>query len=137
MRARKLLVVSLAAFGVVALPATAAHALQVKVSINFGPTLIGPDNGTLIVTANPGDSAPHHVGARHRHRHRRYHGLVFGVEGVSGVDTTEISRVVGSALELTGQGFDPGGNPNAPFLGEFGYFASSDGAPDRLRRERR
>ena len=55
MRARKLLVGSLAAFGVAALPATAAQALQVKASINFGPTLTGPDNGTLIVTANPGD----------------------------------------------------------------------------------
>ena len=45
------------------------------------------------------------------------------------MDTTEISRFVGSALELTGQGFDPGGNPNAAFPGEFGYFAFSDGAP--------
>ena len=54
MRARNLLVVSLAAFGVVALPATAAYALLVKVSINFGPTVSGPDDGTLIVTANPG-----------------------------------------------------------------------------------
>ncbi len=24
-------------------------------SINFGPTVTGPDDGTLIVTANPGD----------------------------------------------------------------------------------
>jgi hypothetical protein len=39
----------------VALPATAAHALLIKVSINFGPTITGPDNGTLVVTANPGD----------------------------------------------------------------------------------
>ena len=39
------------------------------------------------------------------------------------------TRFVGSALELTGQGFDPIGNPNAPIPGEFGYFASSDGAP--------
>ena len=29
--------------------------MQVKVSINFGPTITGPDNGTLIVTADPGD----------------------------------------------------------------------------------
>jgi hypothetical protein len=41
--------------GVVALPAAAAHALLVKVSINFGPTVTGPDDGTLIVAANPGD----------------------------------------------------------------------------------
>ncbi len=51
------------------------------------------------------------------------------MEGVSGVDTTEITRDGGSALELTGQGFDPAGNPNAPDPGEFGYFAWSDGAP--------
>ena len=56
MNARNLLLVSLAAFGVVALPTTTAHALLVKVSINFGPTVTGPDNGTLIVTANPGDT---------------------------------------------------------------------------------
>ena len=55
MKARNLLFVSLAVLGVVALPATAAHALLVKVSVNFGPTLVGPDNGTLIVAANPGD----------------------------------------------------------------------------------
>ena len=53
-------------------------------------------------------------------------GRYFGV--VSGVDTTEISRAVGSALELTGQGCDPSGNPNAPD-GEFLYIAGSDGAP--------
>src|SRR3990172_4621575 len=58
----------------------------------------------------------------------RYSGVISGVEGVSGVDTTEISRVVGSALELTGQGFDPIGNPNFPD-GEALYFVSSDGAP--------
>jgi len=122
MEVRKLLLVSLAVLGVVALPATAAHALLVKVSINFGPTITGPDDGTLIVTANPGDmlritwalGADSSIG--------RYDGLI------SGVDTTEISRFVGSALELTGQGFDPIGNPNAPD-GEFLYFASSDGAP--------
>ena len=45
------------------------------------------------------------------------------------MDSTEISRVVGSALELTGQGFDPGGNPNPPIPAEFLYLASSDGAP--------
>ena len=44
------------------------------------------------------------------------------------MDGTEISRDGGSALELTGQGFDPGGNPNFPD-GEFDYLASSDGAP--------
>jgi hypothetical protein len=33
------------------------------------------------------------------------------------------------ALELTGQGFDPAGNPNAPSIGEFAYDAWSDGAP--------
>lgn len=38
----------------------------------------------------------------------RYNGLV------SGVDTTEVSRDVGSALELTGQGFDPDGNSSSP-----------------------
>ena len=43
MKLRNLLVVSLAVLGVVALPATAAHALLVKVSINFGPTITGPD----------------------------------------------------------------------------------------------
>ena len=54
--ARKLLVASLAALGLVALPVTAAHALQVKVLDQLsGPTITGPDNGTLIVTANPGD----------------------------------------------------------------------------------
>ena len=51
-----MLFVLLAALAVVALPATAAHALLVKVSINFGPTITGPDDGTLIVTANPGDT---------------------------------------------------------------------------------
>ena len=56
----------------------------------------------------------------------RYDGLISGVD--FGVDTPEISRVVGSALELTGQGFDPGGNPNLPLTENF-YFASSDGAP--------
>jgi len=53
----------------------------------------------------------------------RYDGII------SGVDTTEISRDVGSALELTGQGFDPGGNPNLPIPAENFYLASSDGAP--------
>ena len=44
------------------------------------------------------------------------------------MDTTEISRDGGSALELTGQGFDPVGNPNLPLSEQF-YDASSDGAP--------
>jgi hypothetical protein len=47
----------------------------------------------------------------------------------SGFDAEEISRVGTSALELTGQGFDPSGNPNFPIPGELGYFAWSDGAP--------
>jgi len=41
MKVRNLLFVSRAVFGVAALPATAAHALLVKVSINFGPTVTG------------------------------------------------------------------------------------------------
>ena len=116
MKARKLVLVSLAVFGVLALPATSAHALLVKVSINFGPTIVGPDDGTLIVTANPGDLLRITWALGTDTDISRYHGLIFGVEGVSGVDTTEISRVVGSALDLTGQGFDPCCNPNAPFL---------------------
>ena len=44
------------------------------------------------------------------------------------MDPTEINRVVGSALELTGQGFDPGGNPNFPLTENF-YLAALDGAP--------
>ena len=128
MRARNLLLASLAAFGVAALAATAAHALLVKVSINFGPTITGPDNGTLIVTANPGDLLRITWALGTDTDIQRYRGFVFGVDGVSGVDTTEISRVGGSALELTGQGFDPGGNPNAPDTEQF-YFAWSDGAP--------
>lgn len=44
------------------------------------------------------------------------------------MDTAEISRIGGSALDLTGQGFDPGGNPNAPDTEQF-YDAWSDGAP--------
>ena len=128
--AHKLLVASLLASTLVGLPLTAANALLVKVSVNFGPTITGPDNGTLVVTANPGDylritwalGTDSSIGV--------YRGLVFGVEGVSGVDTTEISRVVGSALELTGQGFDPFGNPNAPEPGgEVLYNAWSDGLP--------
>jgi hypothetical protein len=124
MKVRGLFFASLAALGVVALPVTPAHALLVKVSINFGPTVSGPEDGTLIVTASPGDllritwalgTDPSEL--------FRYDGLI------SGVDTTEISRVVGSALELTGQGFDGGFNPNLPNIGEFGYGASSDGAP--------
>jgi hypothetical protein len=124
MKARNLVFASLAAFGVVALPATAAHALLIKVSINFGPTITGPDDGTLIVTASPGDylRITWALGSDASGLFR-YDGLI------SGVDTTEISRVGGFALELTGQGFDPGGNPNFPIPGEFGYFVASDGAP--------
>jgi len=92
------------------------------VSINFGPTITGPDDGTLIVTANPGDFLRITWALGTDTDILRYDGLIFPV------DTTEISRVVGSALELTGQGFDPGGNPNFPD-GEFDYLASSDGAP--------
>ena len=99
---------SLAVFGVVALPATAAHALLVKVSINFGPTITGPDDGTLIVAADPGDLLIITLALGTDTDIEYFRGLV------SGVDTTEISRFVGSALELTGQGFDPAGNPNFP-----------------------
>jgi hypothetical protein len=44
------LVASLAALGLAALPVTAAHAQLVEASVNFGPTITGPENGTLIVT---------------------------------------------------------------------------------------
>jgi hypothetical protein len=79
MRVRNLLFVLLAALGGVALPAATTHALLVKVSINFGPTITGPDNGTLIVAANPGDllritwalGADTDIGL--------YRGLVFGM----------------------------------------------------------
>jgi hypothetical protein len=124
MKVRTLLFVSLAVLGVVALPATPANALLVKVSINFGPTVTGPDDGTLIVTASPGDYLRITWALGTDTSIGRYDGLI------SGVDATEISRFVGSALELTGQGFDPAGNPNAPFPGgEFLYRAASDGAP--------
>jgi hypothetical protein len=122
MKARNLLFASIAVLGVATLPATAAHALLIKVSINFGPTITGPDDGTLIVTANPGDTLRITWALGTDTDIGRYDGLTFPV------DATEVSRVVGSALELTGQGFDPGGNPNFPD-GEFGYLASSDGAP--------
>ena len=122
MRARKLFVGALAGFAL-ALPPTTSPALQVKVSINFGPTITGPDNGTLIITANPGDLLRITWALGTDTGIDVYRGLV------SGVDTTELLRDGGSALELTGQGFDPAGNPNAPFPGEFGYFAWSDGAP--------
>ena len=46
MKLRDLFFASLAALAVATLPATAAHALLVKVSVNFGPTITGPDNGT-------------------------------------------------------------------------------------------
>jgi hypothetical protein len=97
--------------------------LLVKVSINFGPTITGPDNGTLIVTANPGDNLRITWALGTDTDILLYRGFV------SGVDTTELTRDVGSALELTGQGFDPGGNPNAPFPAENIYDAWSDGAP--------
>ena len=92
-------------------------------SINFGPTITGPDNGTLIVQANPGDylRITWALGTDTSEL-SRYWGIV------SGVDTAESSRVGGSALELTGQGFDPIGNPNAPLTEQF-YDAASDGAP--------
>jgi len=124
MKVGTLLFVSLAVLGVVALPATAAHALLVKVSINFGPSVTGPDDGTLIVTANPGDTLRITWALGTDTSIDRYDGII------SGVDTTEISRFGGFALELTGQGFDPAGNPNAPFPGgEVLYRAASDGAP--------
>jgi len=123
LKARNLVLASLAVFGVVALPTTAAHALLVKVSINFGPTVTGPDDGTLIVTANPGDMLriTWALGTDTSNI-EKYDGLI------SGVDTTELSRDVGSALELIGQGFEPIGNPNFPLTEQF-YNASSDGAP--------
>jgi hypothetical protein len=98
------------------------HALLVKASVNFGPLLVGPDNGTLIVQANPGDLLVITWALGTDTDIDVYRGLV------SGVDTTEITRFGGSALELTGQGFDPGGNPNAPLTEQF-YDAWSDGAP--------
>ena len=122
MRGRTLLAVALAGLGV-AMPTTSADALLVKVSINFGPTIVGPDNGTLVITANPGDTLRITWALGTDSSLSLYRGLVFGV------DTTEISRAGASALELTGQGFDPFGNPNAPFPGEFSYNAWSDGAP--------
>ena len=122
MKARNLVLASLAAFGVAALQATAAHALIVKVSINFGPTITGPENGTLVVTANPGDTLRITWPLGTDSSISLYRGFVFGV------DTAEITRVVGSALELTSQGFDPGGNPNAPDTEQL-YHAWSDGAP--------
>jgi hypothetical protein len=124
MKSCKLSFASLAVLGLMALSPAAAHALLVKVSINSGPTIVGPDNGTLVVTANPGDilritwalGADSSIGV--------YRGLV------SSVDTAEISRFGPFALELTGQGFDPAGNPNAPFPGgDVFYNAWSDGAP--------
>ena len=81
MKARNLAFISLAVLGVLALPATAAHALLVKVSINFGPTVAGPDNGTLIVTANPGDYLRITWALGTDTSISRYHGLIFGVDG--------------------------------------------------------
>ena len=123
MRARKICFVLLAVLAGVAVPVAAAHALLVKASVNFGPTVTGPDNGTLVVTANPGDLLIITWALGSDSTIDVYRGLV------SGVDTTELLRFGGSALELTGQGFDPGGNPNAPSIGEFAYDAWSDGAP--------
>jgi hypothetical protein len=84
--------------------------------------LTGPENGTLIVQANPGDLL----------RITWALGTDTDVDidrgTVSGVDITEITRVGGDALELTGQGFDPAGNPNAPDTEQL-YDAWSDGAP--------
>lgn len=76
----------------------------------------------LIVTANPGDLLIITWALGTDSSIGRYTGLV------GPVDTTEITRDVGSALELTGQGFDPGGNPNAADTEQF-YDAWSDGAP--------
>ena len=131
MKVRSLSFVSLVVLGAIAgLRAPAAEALLVKVSINFGPTITGPDNGTLVITANPGDLLSITWALGTDADILFYRGFVFGVDGVSGIDTSEISRVGASALELTGQGFDPAGNPNAPFPGgEFAYNAWSDGAP--------
>jgi hypothetical protein len=108
---RHLVVVALVVSVPLLLPPTAAHALRVKASINFGPTVSGPDNGTLVVTANPGDLLIITWALGTDSSIDRYRGWVFGV------DTAEITRVGASALELTGQGFDPAGNPNAPFPG--------------------
>jgi hypothetical protein len=130
MRVRTLLFALLVNLGVTFLPATAAHALLVKVSVNFGPTITGPDNGTLVVTANPGDLLIITWALGTDSSIDGYRGFVFGVDGVSGVDTAEITRVGASALELTGQGFDPFGNPNFPQPGgEHFYNGWSDGAP--------
>ena len=91
-------------------------------SINFGPVITGPDNGTLVVQANAGDMLRITWALGTDTDINFYHGLV------NPVDTSEITRIGGSALELTGQGFDPSGNPNASSIGEF-YPAWSDGAP--------
>jgi hypothetical protein len=98
--------------------------------------ITGPDNGTLVVQANPGDMLRIIWALGADSSIRLYRGLVFGVEGVSGVDTAEITRVGASALELTSQGFDPAGNPNIPETEQI-YLAWSDGRFDRLRRQRR
>ena len=79
-------------------------------------TITGSDDGTLIVTANPGDFL--RIGAGTDTDIERYTGILLG-------DPTEITRGVGSALELTGQGFDPCCNPNLLFED----FVASDGAP--------
>lgn len=119
MRARNLVLASLAVLSVVALPVTNAHALLVKVSINFGPTITGPDDGTLIVTANPGDHLRITWALGTDTSIGRY-------RGAFGADTVELTQVFGSALELTGQGFDPGADPN---FGPFPFLVESDGAP--------
>jgi len=53
MKSRNLLFTSLAALCVLALPATTADALLVKVSIHFGPTVRGPDDGTPPIPSAP------------------------------------------------------------------------------------
>jgi hypothetical protein len=53
--ARELLVASLLAVALAVPPVTSAYALLVKVSVDFGPTVTEPDDGRLVVTADPGD----------------------------------------------------------------------------------
>jgi hypothetical protein len=130
LKARNLVLASLVVLGVVALPATAAHALLVKVSINFGPTVTGPDDGTLIVTAIPGDLLIITWALGTDSSIGRYD------EVISGVDTTEITRFGASALELTGQGFDGCCNPNAAFPWRVWLFRSLGRGSHWLRRER-
>ena len=104
-------------------------------SINFGQTIIGPDDGTLIVTANPGDYLRITWALGSDSSISLYRGWIFGVEGVSGVDTTEITRVGASAHELTGRGIDPFGNPNFPQPGGSPPITRGRTDSDRFRRE--